>query len=261
MQTQASIDLSRCRVLSGFALKRIAVVSMVIDHVDGVLIRAALAPYWENGTLFVGPGVPAHIRTLLMLRPVFQALGSIAFPIFCFLIVEGFLHTREARRYAGRLLLFALLSEIPFDLAHYAEWMNFSLQNVLFTLFCGTLTLMGLRFVSEKYAASRRAVIALSLLCVFGGMGLAFLLRGEYVFLGVASITLLYVLRSRPLLSVLAGLAPLLVASPYALLSLPALLCYNGKRGTGSQAFFYWFYPAHFLLLYGVAQLIISRGG
>ena len=82
--------------LTGAILKKIAVVSMIIDHTAAVLV-----PYDQMHQLFI------------MLR----ILGRLAFPLYCFLLVEGFCHTRNVKRYLLSLLTFALISEVPFDLA------------------------------------------------------------------------------------------------------------------------------------------------
>lgn len=86
-------------------------------------------------------------------------------------------------------------------------------------------------------------------------MGIAFLVRGEYVFLGVLSAVLVYLLRDRGKLRTV-GLVPLLVVSPWVLLAVPPILLYNGKRGKGSKWFFYVFYPAHFLVFAAMASWI-----
>jgi len=87
------------------------------------------------------------------------------------------------------------------------------------------------------------------------GMVLAYLIRGEYVFMGVLAVTLVYLLRDKGRLRLL-GLAPLLVVSPWTALAVPALLLYNGERGKGSKWFFYFFYPAHFLVFAALAAVI-----
>ena len=84
-------------------------------------------------------------------------------------------------------------------------------------------------------------------------MVLAYLVRGEYVFLGVLAVALMYLLRERGKLRLL-GLVPLLIASPWILLAVPLLMAYDGSRGKGNKWFFYVFYPAHFLVLAGLAQ-------
>lgn len=243
--------------LTGFGLKRIAVASMVIDHIGSFLLRAMMEPYKIDGMLVVNKDSPTALWRLMEALEVCEALGSVAFPIFCFLMVEGFLHTRDKLRYGLRMGLFALLSEIPFDLAHFQAPFSLRLQNVMFTLTVGIFTLLAVSRAEERW----REVPGLRWTAVAGltaaGMALAYLVRGEYVFLGVLSAVLVYLLRDRGKLRA-AGLAPLLVVSPWVLLAVPPILLYNGERGGGSKWFFYVFYPVHFLAF---AALALWLGG
>lgn len=241
--------------LTGFGLKRLAVASMVIDHMGSFLLRAMMEPYKIDGMLVVNRDSPMVLWRLMEAREVCEALGSVAFPIFCFLMAEGFLHTRDRARYGLRMGLFALLSEIPFDLAHFQAPFSPRLQNVMFTLTVGIFTLLAVSKAEERWRESpglRWAAIAAA---TAAGIGIAFLVRGEYVFLGVLSAVLVYLLRDRGKLRAV-GLAPLLVVSPWVLLAVPPILLYNGERGKGSKWFFYVFYPAHFLVFAAMASWI-----
>lgn len=252
------MNAQRFRILDGFTLKWIAIISMVIDHFGGIVMDGVLVPYRVDGAIYFTADMPWFIRNAPMIKTVCEALGSVAFPIFCFLLVEGFLHTRNRIRYGLRMGLFALLSEIPFNFAHNGSVLYPSLQNVMFTLCIGIFTVYAIAWAQERLA-SRWALSILSVIGIaLAGAGLAYLVRSEYVFLGIACIVLLYVLRSNPYWQ-LAGFAPLLVASPWILLAVPAVAAYNGQRGRGSQYFFYVFYPAHFLVFAGAAYLLAQR--
>ena len=103
--------------LSGTALKYIACITMLIDHIGASCIEAGiLLPALAAGAASCG-GIP--VSTLLAADRVLRYTGRLAFPIFCFLAVEGFLHTHDVKKYVRRLLLFGLLSEVPFDLAFF----------------------------------------------------------------------------------------------------------------------------------------------
>ena len=82
-----------------------------------------------------------------------RVAGGLAFPIFAFLLVEGFLHTRDRKRYLAKLCVFALISEIPFDLALFGTPFYRGYQNVFFTLAIGVAVMMGL----EKMGPERTA--------------------------------------------------------------------------------------------------------
>lgn len=240
--------------LSGFQLKWIAVCSMLIDHFGSIVMDGVLAPYKHNGIINFTDDMPFFVRNAFNIKSFCEILGSIAFPIFCFLIVQGFMYTRSRLRYGLLLGAFALISEIPYDVAHYQQMFDLSLQNVLFTLCIGVFTLYAITFAEKQ---KRAVAVFLTILFIVLGCGISFLMRSEYVFLGITSISLLYLFRNTKWQ--VAGIVPLLVASPWILLSVPFLILYNGKRGCGSKYFFYIFYPSHFLLFAGIAYLLEIR--
>ena len=117
--------------LSGTALKRIACLSMLIDHIGAALLENGLFrqnAVWQGG---------------IRLDFVMRMAGRLAFPIYCFLLVEGFVHTHDFRKYALRMLGFALLSEFPFDWAFFSG-VYWGHQNVYFTLLLGLLAMKAL---------------------------------------------------------------------------------------------------------------------
>lgn len=232
--------------LTGFQLKWIAVISMVLDHVGACIIRKSLVTYFPQVTM----ANRTEVMVLYYAGEVCDALGVVAFPIFCFLVAEGFAHTRDRRRYGLRMLLFAAAAEIPFNLVHNGTLLYPKLQNVLFTLAIGILTLYGCSLADARFAG-KKAEIPVRGWIIALGMGLAFLVRGEYVFLGVLAICLFYALREHDRLRFLA-FVPLVVPSFWSLLAAVPIYLYCGKRGRGSKYFFYVFYPAHFLVIYGI---------
>ena len=125
--------------LSGTALKYIACITMLIDHIGASCIEAGiLLPALAAGAASCG-GIP--VSTLLAADRVLRYIGRLAFPIFCFLAVEGFLHTHDVKKYVRRLLLFGLLSEVPFDLAFFRTPFAPQHQNVYWTLALGVLAM------------------------------------------------------------------------------------------------------------------------
>ena len=244
--------------LSGFALKWIAMASMVADHFGSMVMDGVLAPYLKDGGLTITGGEPFLVRYAPLIKELCGIVGSLAFPIFAFLAVEGFLHTRSQGRYGLRMGLFALISEIPFNLAHGRGLWYPALQNVLFTLCIGVFTLYAIQLARRRYEGKRILSAALTVLAALAGAGLAYWIRSEYVFLGVGTMALLYLLREKPGWR-LAAFAPLGAVSPWALLSIPLAAIYNGRRGRGIKYFFYVFYPAHLLLFAGLAELLARR--
>lgn len=178
-----------------------------------------------------------------------RCLGRIAFPIFCFLIVEGFFHTRDVRRYMGRLGVFALISEIPYDLAFRGVPLEYAHQNVFFTLLIG----IGMMVLLERNREWPVKAVILLL-----AMWLAVLIRSDYNFRGVLLIFVFYIFHESRWLAVTAGgfwnFLYQGVIQKYGVLSVLPLALYNGERGRKMKYFFYIFYPAHLLLLYGISR-------
>lgn len=245
----------RTRGITGSTLKVIAMVSMLLDHIGVIVLQRMLV---QRGLLEVvnGPLYDAFIAgnaglyyTLVVLRCV----GRMAMPIFCFLAVEGFLHTRSLRKYLGRLFLFALLSEIPFELAFVGMTPDIGFQNVFFTLLLGLLAIAGIRAAGRMlWPPVWRALAGMWAVVMCGGA--AVVLRTDYDVAGVLAIVALYLFRRWRVLAAGLGCAALLEIP--ALASLVPIGLYNGQRGRGNKWLFYVFYPAHILLLYALARAL-----
>lgn len=227
------------RGLSGSALKSIAIITMLIDHVGAAVLARLIIG--GNGSEFL-------YQSYLMLR----AIGRISFPIFCFLLVEGFEHTRDRKKYALRLFAFALISEVPFDLAFSSKVLEFEHQNVFFTLFIGLITIMAFHEVEQKveWNSIVRAVALVG--TMLAGMGLAYLLRTDYDAKGVMCIMALYAFRQIRGAQILAGCIAFGWWEIEALVAFIPIAFYNGKRGWNMKYVFYLFYPLHLLILYVV---------
>lgn len=229
--------------LSGSTLKILALLCMLIDHIGAaILYEGILLP---NAPIVIG----TPLYRLYLFYRVLRFIGRIAFPIFCFLLLQGFLYTSNRRKYVTRLGVFALVSEIPFDLALNNQLLEFGHQNVFFTLFIGLLVLM----VMERY--EKNPYIQLG--AVAAGMGLAWLLKTDYSYHGILLIAILYFFRFYPLLQTIAGCLSLLWEAPACLAFLPINL-YNGKRGLSLKYLFYLFYPVHLLALAGIRMLFLA---
>lgn len=223
--------------ISGSSLKIIAMISMLIDHIGAILVE----PLLEQAEFSSG--------NLEILYFSMRTIGRLAFPIFCFLLVEGFLYTRNVKRYIFRLFLFSLLSEIPFNLALEKTIFYLAYQNVFFTLLIGLFVLIGLqKFKQKSY---------LSICVVMGGCGLAYLLKTDYSFIGILLIVVLYQLHNNKKQQLLyTALFSLILGNPFIIVAYVLLYFYNGKRGLSLKYVFYCFYPVHLLLLYGISYLM-----
>ena len=224
------------KILSGSALKLIAMASMLVDHLAAFL--------WKDSPDMLVPLFTYHAHTITPYL-LCRMFGRLAFPIFAFLIVEGFLHTRSRERYGLNLLLFALLSELPWNLVHADSAFLLRSQNVLFTLFFGMLGMCLLEHFKEK--PGRRA------LSVLGIFVLAFFFRADYGFVGYAFILMLYVLREHRLVQTIVG-ACMLPSRWIAGLAFIPINLYNGERGfihgRLGKYLFYSFYPLHLLIIW-----------
>lgn len=230
--------------ISGSTLKLIAIITMLIDHLAaGVLLRYLQVDWSETG---------AGIYTLM------RGIGRIAFPIFCFLLTEGFVHTGNRRRYALRMAAFALVSEVPFDLVFRGQVLETTYQNVFFTLLIGFCTMAAIDAIGRAESAHIRTQIAgVAVLPMLGqaaaailGMAFAEALRTDYGARGVMCILVFYVFRKSRLAQIFAGCLAFVWWEPPALLAFCPIALYNGKRGWRIKYFFYLFYPVHLFLLY-----------
>lgn len=230
--------------VTGSTLKMIAIITMFIDHTAAIVLERML---------YVSEFSSVNLFWVYWLM---RLIGRLGFPIFCFLLIEGLCHTRNVKKYAGRLFLFALVSEIPFDLGFAGKAFYWQYQNVFFTLFIGLLVLIGFRFVEGKVEWNRMVRAVLHLLLLATGMFAADLLMTDYSGMGVLTIAAMYLCRRSRWLEMGAGCTALTIMS---LNEMPAFLTmipvgmYNGKRGWNLKWIFYIFYPAHILLLYIIA--------
>ena len=250
---QSSIQAPARQGLSGTALKRIACITMFIDHIGASCLEAGiLLPAITTGASSYG-GIP--VGTLYLLDRVLRYIGRLAFPIFCFLLVEGFVHTHDVKRYVQRLLLFGCISEVPFDLAFFRTPFTLQYQNVYWTLALGVLAMAGLRhFETPDGTTSWKG-----LLCAGGCAVLAFVASTDYHAIGVLIVCALYLTRADRKKQCIVG-AVLFAFETTAPLAFVLIWFYNGQRGACGrvqQRVFYWFYPVHIALLALITNLML----
>lgn len=211
-------------------LKWIAVLTMVIDHVGAILFPDQI---WM------------------------RVIGRVAFPIYAYCLAEGFRYTSDYRRYLGRLALFAILSEIPFDLAFYGVPFSFAHQNVFFTLTLGLILLWVLERFREQL-----------LLCAGAFAVLCFLAQALHMDYGAGGLLMVfafYLARQGTSPWIGWGIFVFINLFGYAggvqwaaILALLPIGLYSGKAGKKKQRFFYWIYPLHLLLLWVIEKYIRS---
>lgn len=234
--------------LSGNTLKLLALIIMIVDHVGAVLL-----PQYR----------------------ILRYIGRLAFPIYCFLITEGVIHTKNIYRYGARLLAFAFISELPFDLAIHGKLLEFTDQNVYFTLFIGMVTVYITRVMDET-----KGLMAFML-----GMGIALLMKVDYSAYGIIMIYCFYKFRENPVwMLITIGITNYIMgiggtgSQKYAVFAMIPIFLYSGKKSyrekelltdntnnsAGSvksvgeillQYGFYAAYPIHLIILYLIKNI------
>lgn len=241
------------RGLSGSTLKIIAVISMLVDHTFlAIFDKVYISKKLPMTGLYFQDGCPNLDHWIFRLETLMRStIGRIAFPIFCFLLVQGFIYTSSKRKYKIRLFIFALLSEIPFNLALRDEF-RFGASNVLFTLLLG---LVSLEVIEKDWHLVVRG------LAVAGIVLLADLLCCDYGAAGVLLIVMLYFARDDKVMTVLVGLLAIVASPAFSVMSILAYIpvsLYNGKRGLKLKYVFYAFYPVHLLVLYFIRWAMVK---
>lgn len=238
--------------LTGSYLKWIAIVTMFIDHIGAFLIEPYLLKQGIfPGITFLGPAelMANTYNILLQVNTILRLIGRFAFPIFAFLLVEGFLHTRNLKRYILQMGIFALVSEIPFDLAGSGTLIEYSHQNIFFTLFTGLLCI-SIYHRLDGISNMRWVVLLVA-------MFLSSFFRFDYGAMGVLLIFIFYHFHDDFKLRNLFS-AVVLLQQLTAVLSLFLIQLYNGKRGKQNKYFFYMFYPVHLMLFFLLRQFIFN---
>lgn len=236
--------------ISGSTLKIIAILAMLTDHFGAVfLAQMFAAPYgFFSDSSFDG---------ISKAMDWCHDIGSIAFPIYCFLLVEGFVHTHDVKKYLRNLLLFAVISEPIYDWAFFGKIISFKQQNVLFEL---ALVLLTLIFIKKFY---HRFWLWIPFVLIMAFLADTIALDGGM--LGILLGTVFYVLRDKNRYKLAAAFLVFVVYGCVGGIALFSLLVepwfwfhavslifialYNGKRGLSMKYFFYGFYPGHLLAL------------
>ena len=227
--------LAKIPTFSGSVLKIIAIVSMVIDHCAYFLMD-------NNSTLY----------------EAIRCVGRIAFPVFAFLIAEGFAYTHNRKRYFTRLLVFAVISEVSWYLLNGAD----GTHNVMFTLALGVVALAVLEKLKENSVLCGIAILSIAYLATWSGV--------DYEWRGILMILVFNLLRNQNdnLPFPYGRMMQLLCAFPLmmhygsigALLACMTIFLYDGARGfiKGNVAKygFYAFYPVHLLLIWCVITFL-----
>jgi hypothetical protein len=232
--------------MTAFTLKIIALLAMLIDHTGAAF--PDIFPFW------------------------FRCVGRLAWPIFAYLLAEGFRHTKAPEKFLMRLLAFSFISEIPFDIVTGNAISFTANTNIFYTLFFGGMAICLCERIKERRGWQTMAVIAAILPTAI----LAEILTVDYGGIGVLFIFAMYAIKPKtPRLIAFGAFAlsqfiplaaaffmgieiPLkyLLMLPFALATVPLIAFYNGERGAKVKWLFYLTYPAHLAVLAVISVMI-----
>lgn len=227
------------QILSGAQLKYIAFISMLIDHTNNALITPMLN----------GKGI------LLYISNAFSMIGRIAFPIFMFFLIEGFFKTRNRKKYLASLLIFGLISEIPFDMFVSRTFFEPNWNNMMFTL---SLCLGVIWLIDSLRAKLKNTLLwFITSLPILGiSCFIATWLSLDYDYHAVLVAYIFYIFRQKPIIG--AGLGYIsIIKELWSILGFGLTLTYNGDRGRQYKWLNYAFYPAHLLIL-GILRFYLN---
>ncbi|MCR4611463.1 MAG: conjugal transfer protein TraX [Lachnospiraceae bacterium] len=222
--------MNKYQVINASVLKWIAVITMIIDHVGHVFF-----PEYE----------------------ILRWIGRISFPLFAFLLTEGYKHTSNIWKYFLRLGIFAVISEVPYDYCIYGKIIYFGSQNIFFELLLGLLVLY---LIDREYIFKERDItIYVKAFIVIAAATLAHFAGFDYRWVGILVIIAMYYMRDQfkyfaPLFIVIYLVNYELINTAFASIALILILLYNGKPGYSGKKFkwfFYIFYPLH-LAIFGI---------
>lgn len=234
--------LKKLQFLSGAQLKLIAIISMLVDHVNKGLIY---------------PNLTSSQGFLATISDIFDIIGRIAFPLFCFMLVEGFYKTGSRKKYLLNLLIFGVISEVPFDMSTTASFFNKNWNNVMFSLALVLVTIWIIDILKVKMQNRPKVLWYLvSFLIVAVMSTVSMLLALDYEHHAILIGYFFYLFYNMPLFAIPFGYASM-YTEPWSLLGFGLTLTYNGKRGKQSKMLGYWFYPIHMLII-GILRLYLG---
>lgn len=266
------------RGISASVLKNIAYITMIIDHTG----HSIIGRYYDS--LGYNPlDVPIYVLT--------RTIGRLAFPIFIFMLVEGYYRTRNKLNYFTRLLILAFISEIPYNLVASFRLIDSGNKNVMFDLSICFLVLWGVDYCCNRFKEKIWLRNLLNVVIVLSGMALEAVLGTDYAVtsVGMTLIFYLFCYDSKklwtafcawivigPFISTYITYAQLRGFNPFsmgyidillsgmikeypAVLALIPILSYNGKKGRHAPKYVYYaIYPVQFILIYILSRMLLG---
>ena len=203
---------------------------------------------------------------------VMRLVGRIAFPLFAFLLYEGFMHTSNYKKYFIRVGLCALLAEIPFNLIVTTSSPIYGLtdvspslfypqyQNTVFTLFLALLMLYCMKRFEKEESTPKSSLLQWlgQIGCIVAACIISVVARLDYSYICILLVAMLYLFRYNKKWQILFGCIIMLGTNIASLLAFVPIGMYNGMilRSKKFKYFFYIFYPAHLLVLYLISLVM-----
>ena len=244
---------------------------MVLDHVSRIVLTNGIMTHASYSQIS-----DEQWAILSQASDVLHVLGRIAFPLFCFLIVEGFLHTHDIKKYLRNMLVFAIITEPIYDFVQTGQLFDLRQQNVMCELLL-SLVLFDYSGKDTKSLQNRKRYIAETALIVLTALAAEYTKLDGGVY-GILLVAAFYLFHDSKAKMFFAAVCAVLLSSCHivgggfefatanvfnpdvaaAVVSLLLINLYNGKRGLKLKYFFYIFYPAHLALLYGVSLIVLN---
>lgn len=238
-------------------LKYAAALIMVLSAANTVILKGAMLRLdsYTPEELMEAMEAGGQFMSRVGLAAVIDALAGLAVPLAAFLLVEGFLHTADFRKYLIRMAVTAAVGELAYDFAMTGHFLDFSQQSPMLGLVLCLVMLFFMSRTQQRPAVDRVILQVLLALC---GVFWAMLLRAEYAVPTVLMAAAFYCFRSYRAIRLVLGVICCL-QYPLAPMAFIALAFYNGKRELSCPAIaFYILYPAHLLILGVLARFVAS---
>ena len=209
----------------------------------------------QNGILHVNSYTPDQLNELLGADPqamlwagiasVAEIVGMVAIPIYAYLVAQGVEHTSSIGRYALSVLIFAVISEVPYDLAVYGQVWSWESQNTLWAVFIALVSLWMMKCVEGRGAVS----YVLGVVAALGGCLWAVLINCKFGWGFVLIASALFLLRKWRVMSLIAGLGASLVYLTAAMGFILVSMCDGERRKDESRLSKYAYYAYYPLIL------------
>ena len=237
-------------------LKMFACIVMLIQTVGIAVIEKGLIhlDQYTQESLNQAMSQDSRLMTLAGIGSIMQLIGGMAIPVFAFLLVEGFRNTSDYKKYLLTMIITALVSEIPYDLAICGKVWDLSSQNAMITMCICLIMLKCMELFSNSsgFAGSMVRILIMIAAIVWVSIFCA-----EYGLCMVLLVTVFYVFDTKNVLKTVLGciISLMYVTGPIAFYG---IWCYNGERKDRINKYVYYaFYPLHLLMLGVIAKFVL----